>query len=72
MYHGVASFLQTLGLSHPRYNPLRHAFATLITAVVVIGNIAMPVAVLTGWLDEPPAREAPRHAEAGPAVMGQE
>lgn len=72
MYHGVWSFLQTLGLSHPRYNHLRHAFATLITAVVVLGNISMPVAVLAGWLEEPPAREVPRRAEAGPAVIGQE
>jgi succinate dehydrogenase / fumarate reductase cytochrome b subunit len=72
MYHGVGSFLQTLGLSHPRYNHLRHGFATLITAVVVLGNISMPVAVLAGWLEEPPAREVPSRAEAGPAVIGQE
>jgi succinate dehydrogenase / fumarate reductase cytochrome b subunit len=57
MYHGVWSFLQTLGLSHPRYNHLRHAFATLVTAVVVAGNIAMPVAVLAGWLDDPRPRD---------------
>jgi succinate dehydrogenase cytochrome b subunit len=72
MYHGVWSFLQTLGLSHPRYNHLRHAFATLVTAVVVIGNISMPVAVLAGWLEKPPAREIPRRAEAAPAVIGPE
>jgi succinate dehydrogenase / fumarate reductase cytochrome b subunit len=70
MYHGVWSLLQTLGLSHPRYNHLRHAFATLITAVVVIGNISMPVAVLAGWLPEPPT--APSHADARPLVIGQE
>ena len=72
MYHGVWSLLQTLGLSHPRYNNLRHAFATLITAVVVIGNIAMPVAVLTGWLAKPPAREVPSRADAVPTPIGQE
>ena len=70
MYHGVWSLLQTLGLSHPRYNPLRHAFATLITAVVVIGNISMPVAVLAGWLEPPRAREIPSRAEAGPTPIG--
>ena len=32
LYHGVWSMLQTLGLSHPRYNRLRHAFAALVTA----------------------------------------
>jgi len=50
LYHGVWSMLQTVGLSHPRYNPLRHAFATLITVVVVGGNISFPVAVLTGFV----------------------
>jgi succinate dehydrogenase / fumarate reductase cytochrome b subunit len=52
MYHGVWSFLQTLGLSHPRYNHLRHAFATLVTVVVVAGNISFPLAVLTGLITE--------------------
>ena len=63
MYHGVWSLLQTLGLNHPRYNQLRLAFATFITAVVVIGNISMPVAVLTGLI-----REAPRVAAAPAAT----
>jgi succinate dehydrogenase / fumarate reductase, cytochrome b subunit len=70
LYHGVWSSLQTLGLSHPRYNPLRHAFAALLTAVVVIGNISMPVAVLAGWLDEPPARGVPSRAQADSPVDG--
>ena len=70
MYHGVWSILQTLGLSHPRYNHLVHAFATLVTVVVVAGNIAMPVAVLAGWLEEPPPREAPSRAETRPPVTG--
>jgi succinate dehydrogenase / fumarate reductase cytochrome b subunit len=52
LYHGVWSFLQTLGLSHPRFNHLRHALATLLTAVVVLGNISFPVVVLAGWLPE--------------------
>ena len=52
MYHGVWSFLQTLGLAHPRYNHLRHAFATLVTVVVVAGNISFPLAVLAGLIHE--------------------
>ena len=72
LYHGVWSLMQTLGLSHPRYNPLVHAFATLVTVVVVAGNILMPVAVLAGWLEEPPAREEPSRAEARSPVIGQE
>jgi succinate dehydrogenase / fumarate reductase cytochrome b subunit len=46
MYHGVWSMLQTLGLSHARWNRLRFAFSAATTAVVVGGNIAIPVAVL--------------------------
>jgi succinate dehydrogenase / fumarate reductase, cytochrome b subunit len=46
MYHGVWSMLQTLGLSHPRYDHLRHRFAAAITAVVVAGNLSFPIAVL--------------------------
>jgi succinate dehydrogenase / fumarate reductase cytochrome b subunit len=52
LQHGVWSMLQTVGLSHPRYNRLRRAFAYLITAVVVVGNLSFPVAVLTGLLHE--------------------
>ncbi len=40
LYHGAWSFMQTLGLSHPRYDHLRHAFAAFITVVIVAGNIA--------------------------------
>jgi succinate dehydrogenase / fumarate reductase, cytochrome b subunit len=52
LYHGVWSMLQTLGLSHPRFNALRHAFSGLATALVVAGNISFPLAVLTGLLHE--------------------
>jgi succinate dehydrogenase / fumarate reductase cytochrome b subunit len=48
LYHGVWSMLQTLGLNHPRYNAWRRGFAAFFTMVVVIGNISIPVAVLTG------------------------
>ena len=52
LYHGVWSMLQTLGLSHPRYDHLRHSFATLVAVVVVAGNISFPLAVLTGLIHE--------------------
>lgn len=50
MYHGVWSMLQSLGLSHPRWNRLRFAFSALSTFAVVAGNISIPVAVMTGLL----------------------
>lgn len=48
LYHGVWSLLHTLGLAHPRWNPLRHSIATFFAAAIVIGNISFPVAVLAG------------------------
>jgi succinate dehydrogenase / fumarate reductase, cytochrome b subunit len=50
LYHGVWSQLQTLGLSHPRWNRLRKAFAVGATLLVVLGNVSFPIAVLAGWL----------------------
>ena len=51
LYHGVWSFFQSLGLSHPRYNPLRRQLATAITLLVVVGFLSVPVAVLSGYLE---------------------
>ncbi len=48
LFHGVWSLLQTLGLSHPRFDPLRKGLAALFTGLVVLGNISIPVSVLTG------------------------
>jgi succinate dehydrogenase / fumarate reductase cytochrome b subunit len=50
LYHGVWSMLQTLGLSHQRYNRWRSAIALFVAVVVVVGNISIPVAVLTGFV----------------------
>ena len=50
LYHGVWSMLQTLGLSHPSYNPLRHALSTLVTLAVVGGNLTFPLAVYFGFV----------------------
>jgi succinate dehydrogenase / fumarate reductase cytochrome b subunit len=48
MYHGFWSLLQTLGLSHPRWNALRRAASTVLAGLVVAGNISIPLAVLAG------------------------
>ena len=50
LYHGTWSMLQTLCLSHPRYNRWRQALAATLTVIVVGANISFPVAVLTGLL----------------------
>jgi succinate dehydrogenase / fumarate reductase cytochrome b subunit len=46
--HGVWSMLRTLGLSHPRYEHMAHRVAAVVAAIVVLGNISFPVAVLLG------------------------
>jgi succinate dehydrogenase / fumarate reductase cytochrome b subunit len=48
--HGVWSMLQTLGASHPRWNRVRNAAATVFTVIVVLGFISVPLAVLAGVL----------------------
>ena len=50
MYHGVWSMLQTLGLNNARANRLYRALATVSSLTVVLGNISVPVAVLTGMV----------------------
>lgn len=48
LYHGVWSFFQTLGLSHPKYNHLRRPFAAGFSIVVFVGFLTPPTLVLTG------------------------
>jgi succinate dehydrogenase / fumarate reductase cytochrome b subunit len=48
LYHGSWSMLQTLGLSHPRYNELRRMIPPAIGLGVAAGNIAIPLSVLAG------------------------
>jgi succinate dehydrogenase / fumarate reductase cytochrome b subunit len=50
MWHGVWSFTQTLGLSHPKYETLRRGFASGLTVLVVGVNLSFPIAVLTGFI----------------------
>lgn len=48
LYHGAWSMFQTLGLNNTRWNGFWRGVATVIAAAVVIGNISIPIAVLTG------------------------
>jgi succinate dehydrogenase / fumarate reductase cytochrome b subunit len=50
LYHGIWSMLQTLGLSHPQYDPLRRIVSATVAGLVVVANCAMPIAVLAGFL----------------------
>lgn len=46
LQHGLYSFTQSLGLSHPRYSGLAKSVAYAIAAVVAAGFAAVPIAVL--------------------------
>jgi len=48
VWHGTWSMLQTLGLSHPRFNPVRKKIAVVFTLVVAGGFVIVPLAVLFG------------------------
>ena len=48
LFHGITSMLQTVGLSHPRYNGLRKVIGTAYAAVVTVGNLSFPLSVYLG------------------------
>jgi succinate dehydrogenase / fumarate reductase cytochrome b subunit len=50
LYHGAWSMFESLGINHPKYNRLIRALATILTAIVVAGFIAIPIAVLMGFI----------------------
>jgi succinate dehydrogenase / fumarate reductase, cytochrome b subunit len=50
IYHGVWSAWQTLGLHRAPSERWRRGAAGVIAAAIVAGYVAIPVAVLTGWL----------------------
>ena len=48
--HGIASFIQTLGFSHPRYNTQIRMIGPVTAAIIVIGFILVPLSVQLGWV----------------------
>jgi succinate dehydrogenase / fumarate reductase cytochrome b subunit len=48
LFHGAWSLFQSLGLNNPRWNSWRRWFAGGFAAVVMVGNLTFPIAVLTG------------------------
>lgn len=53
--HGASSWLQSLGLSHPKYDGLMRRVGPGLTAVLFIGYMAPPLAVLLGIIQLPGA-----------------
>jgi len=50
LFHGLWSFLQTLGLNSPRWDRRLRQLAALAATAVVIGDLSMPIAALAGLL----------------------
>jgi succinate dehydrogenase / fumarate reductase cytochrome b subunit len=48
IFHGAWSMFQSLGWNNPRFNIYRRYFAAAFALVIGIGNISMPLLVVTG------------------------
>ena len=46
--HGIWSVFQSIGLNHPKYEPLIHRSAVVLSSLIVAGYVAIPLAVLLG------------------------
>jgi succinate dehydrogenase / fumarate reductase cytochrome b subunit len=48
IFHGAWSMFQTLGWNNPRFHTFRRGFAVVFALVIGIGNVSMPLLVVTG------------------------
>jgi len=48
--HGASSLFQSLGISHPKYDPLLRSIGPFLATVIFVGNVSMPIAVLAGFV----------------------
>jgi succinate dehydrogenase / fumarate reductase, cytochrome b subunit len=53
--HGASSWLQSLGLRHPKYSPQLDGLGSLLSAVLFSGYMAPPVAIMLGLITLPGA-----------------
>jgi succinate dehydrogenase / fumarate reductase cytochrome b subunit len=50
LFHGLWSMFQSVGLNNPRFTPKIKKGAAIAAILIAIGNISIPIAVLTGIL----------------------
>jgi succinate dehydrogenase / fumarate reductase cytochrome b subunit len=48
LFHGAWSLFQSMGWNNPRFNVWRRNFAAGFAALIVIGNVSFPIAIMTG------------------------
>jgi succinate dehydrogenase / fumarate reductase, cytochrome b subunit len=51
--HGTASLVQTLGINRPQYDSRVRLVGWVVATVILVGNVAMPLAVLFGLIKLP-------------------
>lgn len=47
IFHGAWSMFQSLGVNNPRFNAWRRYFATAFAGAIVVGNVSMPLLIVT-------------------------
>ena len=57
-WHGVWSMMQSLGLSHPRYNHLRQMAASGVAAFLLVGGLSIPLTVFAASKSESFAQQS--------------
>lgn len=50
LFHGVWSMFQSLGASHPKYDRFRTDLAVFLSAIITVGNLSFPIAVMFGFI----------------------
>jgi len=50
IYHGAWSLFQTIGTANPKYNDFRRYFAAAFAALMLVGNLSIPLAIWAGWV----------------------
>lgn len=74
LYHGVWSMFQSIGWVPRTGRDWRRAFATTFAALIVVGNVSFPIAVLTGVVREelPPVDRRAATVESPAATAPEE
>ncbi len=49
LWHGAGSWLQSLGLNNRRCQRVIHGVGAAVAVLIVVGNCAIPLAILAGW-----------------------
>lgn len=50
IYHGTWSLFQSLGSVNPKYKDLRRYLAFGVAAIILVGNLSIPLAIWAGWV----------------------